>query len=86
MKLISILGGKFDAAVSFSINLSFALLNLQSVLKNFTDLEDVKSSIKKIEELFNAEEMDASYLQYNYDYKNETMVSIKNGNFYWDMD
>jgi hypothetical protein len=38
MKLISILGGKFDAAVSFSINLSFALLNLQSVIKNFTDL------------------------------------------------
>lgn len=55
MKLISLLGGKFDAAVSFSINLSFALLNLQNVIKNFTDLEDVKSSIKKIEELLNAE-------------------------------
>ena len=55
MKLISLLGGKFDSAVSFSINLSFALLNLQNVIKNFTDLEDVKSSIKKIEELLNAE-------------------------------
>jgi len=85
MKLISLFGGTFNAAIAFSTNLSFALLNLQSVIKNFTDLEDVKASIKKIEELLDTEEMDASYLLYETK-KNKTAVAIKNGNFYWDLD
>lgn len=85
MKLISLFGGTFNAAITFSTNLSFALLNLQSVIKNFTDLEDIKASIKKIEELLDTEEMDSSYLLYETK-KNDVAISIKNGNFYWDLD
>lgn len=85
MKLISLFGGIFNAAITFSINLNFALLNLQSVIKNFTDLEDIKASIKKIEDLLNAEEMDPSYLLYETN-KHGSAIKIRNGNFYWDLD
>ena len=85
MKLISLFGGSFNAAITFSINLCFSLINLQSAIKNFSDLEDIKASIKKIENLLDAEEMDSSYWLYEAN-KRESAIKIKNGKFYWDLD